>query len=72
MYEARAKRVSPEGVDAYNFVKLASEANINQAKLKLDNPSFLNKPQVQKAIAIGLSASEMDRLSEQIIKDKNP
>ncbi len=51
MYEARAKKVSPEGVEAQNQARLASEARINQAKLQLDNPTFLNKQQVKDAIA---------------------
>lgn len=51
MYEARAKRVSPEGVEANNLAKLASDARINQAKLQLDNPTFLNKPKVKEVIS---------------------
>lgn len=51
MYEARAKRVSPEGVEANNLAKLASETRINQAKSRLDSPIFLNKQQVKDAIA---------------------
>jgi len=51
MYEARAKRVSTEGVEASNQARLVAETRFNQAKLQLDNPTFLNKQQVKDAIA---------------------